>query len=110
MAKELVTLADPNYLRIGEDDDFLEPPFPNEIIRRDVKTIYWVNYFGPGFLGKTREEALLNAPFGKAVSNQGGLWYQLDDGFLALDDEAMLDLENQAESYCRKYFELDRVQ
>jgi len=107
----LIPFLSPDYVSILEDDEkndeFVQA---NQVLQKQVKYIYWANYFGSEYLSKGEQKIFNAAPAGKVNSFGDGLWYYLHEDFEALTDEEMFSTERIAMDYFSQYFDLKWVQ
>lgn len=109
MGKRLVQWLAPYYVWIAENADHQEHIHRQEELSHNFDTIYWANYFGPGYLSPEVDELFLTAPVGIVRRLEGGLWYQLHEQFETVPEQEAEKIEAQALAHF-KYLNLDRVQ
>jgi hypothetical protein len=102
----------PDYLATAEDDEKYQRVIePKHILEKQVKYIYWTNYYGPEFLTPAAKDVFLNALIGTAtITPDGGLWYRLYEDFMGLSDREVLAVEKQAMEYFGKHFDVKWIQ
>jgi hypothetical protein len=111
MAKFLIPLLAPEYAVIYETEELLYGEFakPKDVINRNIKFIYWGNYFAPGFLSQEQEKIFINSPVGVTKLAEDGLWYYLSEDFSSLPDSEVWAVEERARKYFSGFFNLTRV-
>lgn len=113
LAHYFIGQLSPEYVWLAADDDKYQTsavPWGINVINKQIKVIFWANYFGPGYLSADDIDIFLKAPIGILRPFDNGFWYQLHENFQALSDEEMLDIEDKAMNYFSKYFKLELVQ
>lgn len=109
MGERLVKLLAPDYVWIAEDADHQEHIHRQEVLAHYFDTIYWANYYCPGYLDKNTEKLFLNAPVGLVQHLEGGIWYQLHKNFETISNEEATRIEEEVKSYFSE-LNLGRVQ
>lgn len=109
IAQTLISALAPDYVWIAEDDEYEDHVGGRDVLAHRFDTIYWANYFGPGYLSQDVEELFLTAPVGIVRRLGGGLWYQLHEHFETVPEQAVEEIEEQIKAHF-KVLKLNRVQ
>jgi len=95
IARILIEMLRPDYLWISEYDEYSQFISARDVLSRSVASLYWANYFAPGYLTPAVEKFFLTAPVGHSERLAGGVWYQLHPRFEAVDDDDVEYIEQQ---------------
>jgi hypothetical protein len=86
--------------------DVSNPILPRDILKRRLKHLGWVNFFGPPYVEKYGRDFLLGLPgYRTELLPDGGVFHQLSPTFVAADEAEARHLQLQQEviAYCRRY-------
>lgn len=86
-AQPLIEQLKPEYALITESDHL--EAYGRDVLKAKLKSIYWINYFGPIYIQKYGEEIFLTAPIWRVERLGEGVWYQLTERFLDFKDKSL---------------------
>ncbi len=104
IALKLYPLVQPVYGYMGDPDVDSHPWKVDGIVRREIVTLNWVNFFGPEYVEKYGREMLAGIPGWRTQDlPDGGLLYQSRPSIVVEDEEAHKRWQRQAIEYLASY-------
>ncbi len=80
------------------------PLLHEDALKRRLKHLGWVNFFGPPYVEKYGREFLLGLPgYRTELLPDGGVFHQLSPTFVAADEEEAQRLRQEVVAYCRRH-------
>jgi len=86
----------PEYMWCAEDDEYAKHVFGEEVINKEFDTIYWMNYFGRGYLSEETMDLFKSAPIGFSRIENSTTWFQLHQAFDLNERQLLEEIEEKA--------------
>jgi hypothetical protein len=98
----LYPLVRPEYGYL--DEAYANPMLSKDVLKRRLKHISWVNFFGPAYVEKYGQDFLLGLPGYKTEPlPDGGVFHQLSPTFVAPSEQEAKRLRQEVIAYCARH-------
>jgi hypothetical protein len=93
---------DPTHCWISEIDEQIPKITREPKGVPPINIIFWGNYFSNEDITKEFSNFILSAPVGISRDEKGGVWYQLHQDFMTIDQDLSVEIIDKADDYFSK--------